>query len=160
MEIRSLDFPDFNGLFSLVSEVYEDSPLAMWFTNKPERESFKAIFGHKIAGIVEKNVVDLVAVEEGRIIGECEVVRRNEEIGVLGIIVSKEHRRKGLGGILLSEAIKKAEDIRIYKIRAEVTENNGGAILFLSKKGFSMNGTMPRETPQGMRNITLLRKEI
>jgi ribosomal protein S18 acetylase RimI-like enzyme len=160
MEIRSLDFPDFEGLFSLVSGVYEDSPLAMWFISKPERESFRAIFGHKIAGIVEKNVVDLVAVEEGRIIGECEIVRRNGEIGILGIIISKDHRRRGIGGILFSEASKKAEDIRIYKIRAEVAESNGGAMIFLSKKGFSMNGTMPRETPQGIRNITLLRKEI
>lgn len=160
MEIRSLDLPDFNALFSLVSEVYEDSPASMWFTRKPDPETFKAIFSHKIAGIVEKNVVDLVAIENGRIVGECEIVRRRDEIGVVGLIIAREYRRRSMGGALLSEAMHAAEGIRIYRLRAEIAENNGSAMVFFSKKGFSMHGTMSRETPQGMRNISLLLKDI
>jgi len=160
MEIRSLDMPDFEPLFALVLEVYSDSPESMWFSSAPTREGFRFVFRDKIEGIVLRDRVDLVAVENGRILGECEIVRRRNETGVLGIIISREQRRKGLGSSLLSQAAGLARRIGITRLRAEISGNNGSAMVFLAKRGFSMNGTMPKESGAGLRNITLMLKEL
>lgn len=160
MEIRSLDLPDFEELFGLVSGVYDDTPLSMWFEKKPEREGFRLIFRAKIEGIVMRNVVDLVAIENGKMIGECEIVRRKGEIGVLGLIVSKEWRRKGVGSRLLAKAMEMAKTVGMSRLRAEVAEENSSAVIFLAKKGFSMNGTMPRDTAMGVRRISLMLREF
>ncbi len=160
MEIRSLDMPDFDALFSLVSAVYDDTPLSMWFEKKPEKESFRPIFGGKLEGMVRKDVVDIVGVGNDGIIGECEIARRSGEIGILGLLVLKEWRRRGVGSELLSSAIERAVSVGIYKLRAEIAEENSPAVVFLSKKGFSMNGSAARQTPDGIKPILLMLKEL
>ncbi len=160
MEIRGIDLRDFSSLLDLVVEVYRDSPSAMWFEKEPDKEIFSLVFGNKLVAITEKNAIDMVAVEGGQIIGNCEIVRKSGETGVLGIIVAKDWRRKGVGSSLLDEAIRLAAGIGIYRLRAEFLEENGGAALFLAKKGFSPNGSARRETRTGIRNVMLMTKDI
>jgi GNAT superfamily N-acetyltransferase len=160
MEIRNLDLQDFRSLFALVLEVYSDTPSAMWFIRRPDEQGFRLIFKGKMEGMMAKDVVDLVAVEDGAIVGECEIVRRKNEVGILGLIVLKSSRKKGIGSALFSKAVEMAEAIGITRLRAEVAEENASAAIFLAKNGFSMNGTMPRETETGIRNITLMLKSL
>ncbi len=160
MEIRSLDLPDFEALLGLVEEVYSDAPSAMWFVMKPDAQAFRPIFRAKMEGIVLKDVVDLIALDAGRMVGECEIVRRHGELGMLGIIVSRDKRRIGVASRLLAEASAEALRIGISRIRAEVDERNSSAILFLARRGFSMNGTAARKVGEGEISVMLMLKDI
>ncbi len=160
MEMRSLDLHDFEALLGLVLEVYSDAPFAMWFARKPDAESFGPVFRGKVTGIITKNAIDLVALDAGKILGECEIVRRSGDVGMLGIIVSKKSRRMGVAGMLLAAAEAEAAGIGIRRLMAEVDERNASAVLFLAKKGFSMSGAVPRATGKGKAAVMLMLKEI
>lgn len=59
---------------------------------------------------------------------------------ITNIAVLPEHRREGLGSLILSELTKKAVKNGCFEINLEVNENNRGAVLLYEKCGFEKVG--------------------
>ena len=135
MEMRTLRSGDFKGLTDLILGVYRDTRISMWFDFEPTQRELEELFRYKIDSVGCGRSVDLIAVEEGRIIGECEILLA-EEVGVVGIIVEKGERKKGLGTKLFNAAVEIAGKLGAKKFFADVASENTAALEFFKKLGF------------------------
>lgn len=136
MEIRELRLDDGQSLAELVTSVYDELPESMNFIYRPTRGDLSGLLNKKIDSMRLKRLVDLVTVEDERVIADCEIVIDESGKGIVGIIVSKAHRRRGIGTLLLGECIKRSHEAGAKIIYAEVTRTNGPALAFFSKSGF------------------------
>ena len=136
MRIRNIERRDFENVFKLVTEVFEDTPTAFNFNEIPEIETFRILFENKLMMLSECGSVDLIAEENGRILANCEIVRIDKNTGILGIVVSFDSRKNGIGSALLKKALLAAGKSGITRILAEVSSGNGIGIGFLEKNGF------------------------
>jgi ribosomal protein S18 acetylase RimI-like enzyme len=144
VKIRKLSYRDFNDLFELISEIYDENPSATWFAQKPNIEEVEALLGYKLAKIEDRDAVDYVALEKDIIVGECEIIKDGSNNGWLGIIVKKGFRGKGIGSILLRKCIRAARRIGIENVFAEVATTNS-AIEFFKKNGFEIKSLEDKE---------------
>jgi len=144
VKIRKLSYRDFDGLFELISEIYDENPYATWFAQKPNIEEVEALLGYKLARLEDKDAVDYVALEKDIIVGECEIIKDESNNGWLGIIVKKGFRGKGLGSILLKKCIRAARRLGIENVFAEVAAANS-AIEFFKKNGFEIKSLEDKE---------------
>lgn len=135
VEYRDLGKGDYKGLRSLIKSVYGDTPKAMFFFGEPTDEELKDLFRRKLIAMKERKVVDMVALSEGMIIGECELVLNGIQ-AVVGEIVEKSHRSNGVGSALLESCIASAWSMGVKQFYAEVDEENKRAIGFFLKTGF------------------------
>lgn len=144
MEIRRLRLEDLEELRKLVKAVYSDSELAMWFDKMPSNEELNSLFMIKMASIANESAIDIVATEKGKIIGECEIV---DSLGshVVGLIIAKASRRKGIGKKLLLAGIKEAKKRGFLAISAEVVEDNLPGKNFFLKNGFEVVGILDKQ---------------
>jgi len=156
VKIRKPSYRDFNSLFELINEIYDENPSATWFAQKPSIEEVEALLGYKLAKLEDKDAVDYVALENDTVVGECEIIKDESNNGWLGIIVKKGFRGKGLGSTLLKKCIREAKRLGIENIFAEVALTNS-AIEFFKKNGFEIKSLEDRE---GKRIVLLqLKKE-
>ncbi|MGC8776838.1 MAG: GNAT family N-acetyltransferase [Candidatus Micrarchaeia archaeon] len=139
MELKKLDYTHAFGLFQLIKEIYEENPNATWFKSRPSWEMVEALIGYKIVKMKDKEVVDYVALEDGSVVGECEIVKDESGNGWVGIIVKDGFRNQGIGGAMLRKSIKSARRIGVKKIFAEVAQSNS-AVEFFKKMGFKARG--------------------
>jgi len=139
VEIRPLSNEYKDQVKKLVLSVYEDTPEAFFYAQKPSEDELEALLQKKI----EENgrgIIDIVALEDGKVIGECEVVKYGKE-GVIGILVEKNHREKGVGTALLKTALTKARSMGVDRAVAKVNDKNNAARLFFEKLGFRKAGS-------------------
>jgi len=144
VKIRKLSYRDFNDLFELISEIYDENPSATWFVQKPNIEEVEALLGYKLAKIEDRDAVDYVALENDIVVGECEIIKDGSNNGWLGIIVKKGFRGKGIGSILLRKCIRAARRLGIENVFAEVATTNS-AIEFFKKNGFEIKSLEDKE---------------
>ncbi|MDE1768850.1 MAG: GNAT family N-acetyltransferase [Candidatus Micrarchaeota archaeon] len=117
-------------------ESYDDYPFAMWFDEKPGKGEIDRIFYNKINGMHSGLLADFVAEDSGRIVGECETAKTYGDWGIVGIIVRKEYKKRGIGKRLLDESITAAKQIGIGRLGAEVMKTNVEALNFFMINGF------------------------
>jgi len=111
----------------------------MHFGKNPGREAFRFIFDEKMNRIPKGTIIDLVAVDGELLIGECEIVKIDPDTGAVGIVVSTNKLRQGVGSSLLLESIEASLKIGIKRLFAEVHEGNKPAMGFFLKSGFSLS---------------------
>ena len=136
MYIRKLQEDDFRQVFGMVSRIHDEGIGAIYFTEMPSEGEFAVLFQIKMDNIRRGDQADFVAIAEGRVIGECEIVRIREQGGVIGIIVENGSRDRGIGKGLLLAAIEEAKRMGMLNITAEVAEENVKAVGFFVKMGF------------------------
>ena len=152
MEIRELRAGDGKALSLLAASVYDELPETMNLSERPDGPAADALLWIKLESAARGALLDLVAVEEGEVIADCEIRRRGEE-GLVGIIVSGERRRKGLGSLLLARCMDEARTAGMTEVTAEISESNAPALAFFRKHGFSDRAPL-RE------GIVLMRKSL
>jgi N-acetylglutamate synthase-like GNAT family acetyltransferase len=149
MKIRELEEGDFAGLSELILAVYDETPYATTFGRRPSAAELDGLMQKKIQGVRDGNVVDFVAVDAGKVVADCEIVKATETGGVLGIIVSKEHRGRGTGRSLLERSLEKAREIKMREVYTEIDDRNAGAAAFFARCGF--------KEQEGERPLTMVR---
>ncbi len=144
------------SLITLVKGVYLDKPDAMWYDHEPDEEELAKMFREKLALVRAWQAADAIAIEAGEVAGECEIIKESDGIGVVGIIVRKEFRSRGIGKELLLFAEKMAVSIGISTLRADVSASNKRAVEFFKRMGFR---TVPAAAqPAGGRETESLEK--
>lgn len=133
--IRGLRKKDKGQVKKLVKEVYAEIPEAFTFPHAPTDKELENVFAEKIKRSREKTLIDIVAIKNKKVIGECEIAI-NKGQALVGIIVKKEERRKGVGSMLLNKAIEEAKELGVRELFAEVSRNNEPARKFFSLNGF------------------------
>lgn len=136
MDIRSLEKADFGAFEAFIRSVYRDSPYSMWFSGEPGRDELMDLFTKKLKEAENGRMIDIVAIDKGSIIGECEIVAKGNGVGIVGMLVRKERRRKGMGRELLKKGIEESKGMKLGVLLAEVLDTNRDAMGFFSGCGF------------------------
>lgn len=136
MEIFELGESRLSQVIGLIKEVYEENHSALYFEKKPSDDYLEHMLRSKIEMALEKRAIDIVAVDGGKLLGECEIIL-DKDIGKVGILVGIESRRRKVGTTLLEEALKRAKKLGMARVYAEVNSNNSPAIEFFVKHGFA-----------------------
>lgn len=159
MLFRKLRREDFGGIESMIMSVYAENGLSLWFTGKPTTADLAEMLDAKLTACCLGAAADIVAVENGAVVGECEIVKTAPETGNVGIIVMKGFRRRKAGSALLEKTMRAARSIGITEVYADVAEGNMPAAGFFLSAGFSvvesMGGTSKIRGKS--RNILVLR---
>jgi GNAT superfamily N-acetyltransferase len=134
MEIRELRRGDARSLSRLIAEVQEELPEAMTFGTIP-LERIGETVEWKLDAVRRGAMADLVAVEGGVVVADCEILCEGRE-GTVGIIIERRHRGAGIGGRLLEKCIARSRGLGVRMVRARVMESNARAISFFARAGF------------------------
>jgi len=94
-----------------------------------------------------------VAEDEGRIIGRLSLARdphpASRHVADLGLMVAADHRRRGVGKALLTEAVSWSRSIGIRKLELHVFPWNEPALRLYESFGFEREGYRKRHYQRG-----------
>lgn len=127
--------PDIADLTEIILETYAATPYATTFNKKPELMQLNLLLSTKVSLANSNHIIDLVGLENGVVVGECEAVL-NENCVVIGIIIKSSCRKKGYGTMLLKACIDLSKKLFNCKICAMISEKNIAGISFFKKNGF------------------------
>lgn len=99
-----------------------------------------------VLGNLEKGNPHVVAVDCDRVVGWCDISRKQREtyahVGVLGIGLAADYRGVGLGRRLVAAALRSAQTKGITRVELAVYATNARAIALYEKMGFEREGCM------------------
>ena len=108
-----------------------------WRSPSAERRYLKAIRKHPDAAV-------FVAESNGGIVGRLSISRdahpASEHVADLGLMVSREHRRQGIGLALMEAAEEWAREAGVRKLELHVFPHNLPAIRLYEKLGYEREG--------------------
>ena len=101
-----------------------------------------------VVGNLRSGAPQFVALDDGRVVGWCDVVPRPRETmrhtGVLGMGVATSHRGQGLGARLLATTLEAAEAAGITRVELMVLVDNAVAVALYRRYGFETEGRCRR----------------
>jgi ribosomal protein S18 acetylase RimI-like enzyme len=99
-----------------------------------------------VLGNLKSGAPQFVAVDDGRVIGWCDVTPKTHETlrhsGVLGMGVAASHRGRGVGTALLRAAVEAAAAGGLARIELVVRADNTAAITLYRHHGFEIEGCL------------------
>ena len=156
--IRELQWNDMEDLvanyYSYYDELKETPDFGItFFHKKPDYESEVEWFSELYRGVREGNALAVVAEEDGKVVGICDVrrLRPGSEMAhaaVLGIAIKKEYRRRGLGFKMIQKVIELSRG-KFEILKLEVFSINSVAMNLYKRLGFVEYGTLPKAIKRG-----------
>lgn len=144
MEIRILSESDAESYWHLRVEALKQNPEAFARTLEEEisRENSLERWADRLKGkdtltfgAFQKDLIGVVTLQFK------EPVKMKHKADILGMYVSKNARGSGVGKVLLSHVIKKAESLGIEQLQLTVVSDNYAAKSFYSAFGFKTYGS-------------------
>lgn len=143
-EIRSMGFEDIEAVVKI------------------EKENFSVPWDENgfLSFMLREGTIFLTALKDNEVVGYCGLISAADEADITNVSVSQSMRKKGIGGMLLSELIKEAEGAGIKKIFLEVRESNIPAISLYNGFGFKQVGMRKDYYEKPVENALLMLKEL
>jgi RimJ/RimL family protein N-acetyltransferase len=160
--VRELRWSDFDGLREAYYLLYEERLVhpeigITLFGTQPSHADEVAWFSDLYRRVESGAAVVVVAEQDGRVIGNCTVGRvgptddfEGGHVGVLGILVHRDHRSRGVGSALLARALEQCRG-RFELVRLTVFSVNVRAHRLYERFGFVDVGTLPAAVRRGDR---------
>jgi RimJ/RimL family protein N-acetyltransferase len=155
--LRELRWEDFHarvaGYLDLYAEVKENPDLGMTLMESPPPEPEEARWFSELYQRVQRgDDIAVVAEADGRAIGMVTVASHraggnrpeNSHVGVLGILVDRAYRGRGVGTALMLRALERSRE-RFEIVRLIVFTVNTRARRLYERLGFRPTGRLPRE---------------
>ncbi len=142
IEIRKAEPGDAAALVTLAESVGSEAEQWIlstdtWRTIADERRYVKSVYRHPDAAVY-------VAEEEGRVLARMSLARdphpASRHVADLGLMVAAEHRRRGIGTMLLDTAVAWAEVSGVTKLELHVFPWNEPALRLYESFGFEREG--------------------
>jgi RimJ/RimL family protein N-acetyltransferase len=112
-----------------------------WRSPGEERRFLRTLRRHRHAAV-------FVAEDDGMIVGRLSIVRdphpASEHVADLGLMIAREHRRRGAGTALMQEAERWAWGAGVRKIELHVFPHNTPAIALYERLGYEQEGLRRR----------------
>ena len=135
---------DLIQFMNLINElVEEDAPIGIneKVNKKKEEEHIKKA----IKEIKEKKRIQFLAEIDKNIVGNVQINKlhgKSSHVGELGIFIKKGYRDKGIGELMMQQALKYANKEGIKIVKLSVFANNDRAIHLYKKLGFKKVGLL------------------
>ena len=153
LKIRAAAKRDFNSVLGISRSIYVEvlhnpSFGDYVFFKRPSRQRMLKWFNTLLSDVRKGNALYYVAELDGKVIGYC-FVRREvpgselSHVGVLSILVSKDHRNMGVGKKLLRHAIKGSRK-KFEILHLRVFKSNNIAKSLYKNMGFKSFGVAPK----------------
>jgi L-phenylalanine/L-methionine N-acetyltransferase len=142
IRVRRAEPEDAAPLVALAEEVGREKgrwilTTSGWRSVADERRYLKAVQRHADAAV-------FVVEEDGRIVGRLSLSRdphpASQHVADLGLMVAADHRRRGLGKVLLEEAVRWARESGVRKLELHVFPWNEPALRLYESFGFEREG--------------------
>ena len=129
---------------------------------KIEKENFSVPWDENgfLSFMLREGTIFLTALNDNEVVGYCGLISAADEADITNVSVSQSMRKKGIGGMLLSELIKEAGESGIKKIFLEVRESNIPAISLYNGFGFKQVGMRKDYYEKPVENALLMLKEL
>ena len=156
--IRPSNETDAPGLAALLDAVAGEGELIVAVPGEPETVQVSA----RLVSIVMEGGLSLSLEVDGVLGGNVMVHRRAgrhyAHVAEIAIVVSNEHRREGLGRILMETAVAWSRAVGVAKVSLQVFPDNAGAIELYRSLGFVEEGVARGEVrmPSGDRDVLLM----
>jgi ribosomal protein S18 acetylase RimI-like enzyme len=135
-QARPADVPGIITLFTAVAEERDSIGTEPGF-DVAQRES------SILLSIERQGSCMLVAGMQDVVVGSLSV-QVHYDVGSLGMMVARQHRRQGIGGRLLDEGLGWARERGVHKVNLEVWPHNAAAIALYRSRGFTVEGRLRR----------------
>ncbi len=135
IEVRRLQNQDINQVVELWKDLVKGhQKQESCFPKKVSTTNYKKLLKQSIG---KKNACPLVAVKKDRIVGYLFLFYnlKKKEMRFRNFFVKPHYRKKGVGGMLVDEALVWAKKNKIQKIGFQVWHFNDRALNFWFKKG-------------------------
>jgi ribosomal protein S18 acetylase RimI-like enzyme len=148
-DVRWEDFPSIvEYYYALYDEVQENTDLGIGlFKERPALSAEVAWFADFYCGVLEGEVIAVVAEEEGRAVGHCSVrpsaSPESRHCGVLAILVARSWRGRGIGKALMQGALERCRG-KLEIVELTVFASNLHARHLYQSLGFRPAGVVPR----------------
>ncbi len=97
-----------------------------------------------VQAAMDRSDIRVLAIDSSKVVGWCDITAHRwpglDHVGELGMGVLKEYRGRGLGPLLLTEALLRAKASGLEKVELEVFESNRAAINLYERDGFLIEG--------------------
>ncbi len=137
--IEDLQPKHIRGMHRVIDLVSREKKYLAW-TEAPPFAIFKSFVTN---GLV-KRTPQVVALDNGAVIGWCDVTAlprpTTKHCGVLGMGVLRDYRHQGIGTKLLNASLQRARVYGLRRVELEVFEDNLTAIEMYTKAGFKVEG--------------------
>ncbi|MFP3165436.1 MAG: GNAT family N-acetyltransferase [Acidianus sp.] len=127
LQIRKANFSDVEGIYNLYSSLSPDDLYMRFF-------SFKRLSEQDIVNLTKSSKVTLIAVIDSEIVGEISLY----DDGEFSLVVKPEHRRKGIGTLLVKSIIEEAKKLGMTKVKFYTLPDNIPMIKIGKKLGFTL----------------------
>ncbi|MUM65388.1 GNAT family N-acetyltransferase [Acidianus infernus] len=127
LQIRKANFSDVEEIYNLYNSLSPDDLYMRFF-------SFKRLSEQDVANLTKSSKVTLIAVIDSEIVGEISLY----EDGEFSLVVKPEHRRKGIGTMLVKSIIEEAKKLGMSKVKFYTLPDNIPMIKIGKKLGFTL----------------------
>jgi RimJ/RimL family protein N-acetyltransferase len=149
--VRPAEAGDAHALVELAREVGEEREAWLltsgeWRTPAEERRYLRAVRRSRDAAV-------FVAEDTGGVVGRLSVARdphpSSHHVADLGLMISRSHRRRGIGLALMGAAEGWARSVGIEKLELHVFPHNAPARAFYARLGYREEGVRRRHYRRG-----------
>ena len=154
-KVRPVRWEDFHDLVRIYLELYDEREAGVPHGiplrgTKPTLADEVGWFADLYRKILAGNALALVVDHDGHAVGHCTVTRvgdspraENGHVALLGLLVDKRWRNRGVGRALMREALRRSRG-RFEVVRLGVHASNAGARHLYESMGFRPVGRIPR----------------
>lgn len=118
-------------------EIDKQSVLFLEFLEKELKANtdFTYFFKRSLSAL-DNHLITILLIINSEVIGYGHIDK--EKLNWLGMFISKKHRGKALGSVLLNELLRRSKEINLEIISLSVYKTNKAAYKLYSKKGFEV----------------------
>ncbi|MDH5879120.1 GNAT family N-acetyltransferase [Vibrio sp. S/42/10] len=152
IQIRHLELTDYQDIF----DIYRHPSVSENTSQKPflSSDQVERLFGHS-------DHFTLVAEVSGKVVGHITLFMttkvRDRHCAGLAIAVNPDMQGKGVGKVLMQEAINQADNwLNLVRLELEVHADNHGATTLYESVGFQLEGTKKLSTFKGGKYVEML----
>jgi RimJ/RimL family protein N-acetyltransferase len=162
--LRSPRWEDLDDLTKLINSLVEEgAPITM--DRIITREEKAEWLAGRLANMEKGRTIMVVAEVNGKVVGNSEMNRlggHQSHVGLLGIIVAREYRNRGMGTKMLETLIKESRKAGLKLLILDVLSSNTRARHVYEKVGFREAGVMPKmaRTREGYDDVIRMYLEL
>jgi len=160
--LRSIRWEDLDDCIEFINSLVEEGAEILRDT-KVSRDEEAEWLGSRLARIDKREIIDVLAEVDGKMIANSEVEKRSgfmSHVGYLGIAIKSGYRGIGIGTKIMQKLIENSKKAGLKILVLSVQDTNQTAKALYKKMGFREVGRIPKGIYRNGKYIDLVRMAL